>query len=243
MERAHGSSRHVNRSISIRVSESRWPTDHQAPTKAITTARRGPRSILLRELPAVDSKLRRDGYPEAVAGADVQARQQQRSGPRRTIAGVACHAQHMFKEQERAWPTAEQGRALPTAGGKSIASSMQKRAWRTAVKKNVQGRLAAAIRPQGSSFKKGRSQDMVRDVTRTRPCEERNHSTRETWKNQLQLCFDLHKDALRGSQNSSRHETLCDTTQNDDYGFSDSTWTDSLQPAIVVQKGQETVEM
>ena len=36
----------------------------------------------------------------------------------------------------------------------------------TADRENREGRLAAAIRPQGSSLRKGRSQDMARDVTR-----------------------------------------------------------------------------
>ena len=44
----------------------------------------------------------------------------------------------------------------------------KKRAWPTASKKNVQG-MSAAIRPRGASFRKGRSQDMARDVTRIRP--------------------------------------------------------------------------
>ena len=35
--------------------------------------------------------------------------------------------------------------------------------------KNLHGRLAAAWRPQGSSFGKGRSQDIERDVSRIQP--------------------------------------------------------------------------
>ena len=52
------------------------------------------------------------------------------------------------------------GKNMTSTGG-----SRQEKTWPTAGKKNVQGRLAA-IRPQGSSFRKGRSQDMAKDVTR-----------------------------------------------------------------------------
>ena len=39
MEKAHGSTRHADRSISFRVTESRVSTGHQAPAKTAATAR------------------------------------------------------------------------------------------------------------------------------------------------------------------------------------------------------------
>ena len=53
---------------------------------------------------------------------------------------------------------------MSTAGGKSMANSKAERAQRAVGKKNVQRRLAAAIRPTRSSSWKGHSQDMTRDV-------------------------------------------------------------------------------
>ena len=42
---------------------------------------------------------------------------------------------------------------------------------------------------------------------------------------------------------TTRNEKLYDTTQNNVYGLSESTWTDSFQPTITVQSVQRTVDM
>ena len=62
----------------------------------------------------------------------------------------------------------------------NIANSRKEIAQPTAGKKIAQGRLTAAIRPQGSSFRKGRSQDTARDPTRIRPSEG-DYAMDETW--------------------------------------------------------------
>ena len=75
--------RHAEPSISVRVTESRVPTEHHAPAKSATAARtrdvgqRRSQGSPSKRQPS-DSKLRRDVRPETEAGADAQTRQQHR---------------------------------------------------------------------------------------------------------------------------------------------------------------------
>ena len=135
---------------------------------------------------------------------------------------------------------------------------------------NVQGRLTAVIRPQGSSLRKGRGQDMVRSVTRIRHEEATGADPRGDQEMaapddrrrlaQVETSAMVHpvrarrggasRRVSRGRSNiSCKRYTdrgamkLHDTNQNDDDSLSESTWTDSFHPSITVQRAQKTVQM
>ena len=72
-------------------------------------------------------------------------------------------------------------KSLPTAGEKSGPTAGRKEHSQLQAR-TKQRRLAAADRPQGSTFRKGRSQDTARDVTRIRRAAQRRRQlSRRVW--------------------------------------------------------------